>query len=87
MNNNERIIEMRQRLEAALTPSVLEIIDESHLHAGHAGAKSGKGHFRLTINSNQFAGLRVLKQHQAIYVALGDLMETEIHALAIKSGE
>jgi len=85
MDNQPRIEKMRQLLENSLSPSYLEIIDDSHLHAGHAGAKSGKGHFTVIITSPAFSGMRVLKQHQAVYQALGDMMETDIHALIIKS--
>ena len=84
MNNEQRITEMKSLLEAELTPTQLDIVDESHLHAGHAGAKSGKGHFRLSINSDKFQGLRPLQKHRLIYDALGEMMETEIHALTIK---
>ena len=84
MSNEQRIIEMKSRLESQLTPSTLIIDDESHLHAGHAGAKSGKGHFRLTIQSEKFAGLRPLQKHRLIYDALGEMMQTEIHALTIQ---
>ncbi len=83
MNNETRITQMTLRLETELSPSNLHIEDESHLHAGHAGAKSGKGHFRLTISSEKFNDLRPLQKHRLIYDALGDLMETDIHALTI----
>ncbi len=79
-----RIQQIKTRLTETLSPTAIEVIDESHLHAGHAGAKSGKGHFKLIIKSEQLEGLRPLAQHQKIYQALGDLMETEIHALSIK---
>ncbi|WMS87195.1 BolA family protein [Pleionea litopenaei] len=84
MDNSTRIEQMKQRLTAELSPTHLEISDDSHLHAGHAGAKSGKGHFTVTIASAQFAGKRSLLCHQMIYQALGDMMTTDIHALAIK---
>ncbi|NVJ61731.1 MAG: BolA family transcriptional regulator [Gammaproteobacteria bacterium] len=84
MNNEHRIIEIRQRLKQAFNPEHLEVIDDSHLHAGHAGAKSGKGHFTVVIQSEAFNGQRPLKSHQAIYEALGELMQTDIHALSIK---
>ena len=80
---SERSERIRERLQAALNPVVLEIEDESHLHAGHAGARSGKGHFRVTIVSERFAGLPLLKRHRLVYDALADLMESDIHALAI----
>ena len=78
---------MHERLTAAFEPSHIEIIDDSHLHAGHVGARSGKGHFTVIIKSDQFKGVARLKQHQAIYQALGELMTTDIHALVIKSSE
>jgi BolA protein len=74
---------IRERLTAALAPETLEIEDESHRHAGHAGARDGRGHFRVRIVSDAFAGQSALARHRAIYAALGDLMQTDIHALAI----
>lgn len=61
----------------------LELEDESHLHAGHAGAATGRGHFRLRIVSAAFTGLSPIARHRAVYAALGALMETDIHALSI----
>lgn len=78
------MIEMKSRLELNLSPSELVIEDESHLHAGHAGAKSGKGHFRIAIAAEKFQGLRPLQKHRLVYDALGDMMETDIHALSIQ---
>lgn len=75
---------LRERIEAALAPSRLEIIDESHLHVGHAGARDGRGHFRVRLWSQQFAGLKPLARHRLVYEAVGGLMETDIHALAIE---
>ena len=79
---NQRHDMICARLTTALQPSLLELTDESHLHAGHAGAKSG-GHFRLNIVSSQFTGLRSIARHQLVYRCLGDLMHTDIHALSI----
>ena len=83
--NQQRIERMTQLLEASLTPTHLSIIDNSHLHAGHAGAKTGMGHFELEIISQTFAGLPPLKRHQLVYDALADMMKTDIHALSIKA--
>jgi len=83
MNNEQRISTMKSLIENQLSPSELVIEDESHLHAGHAGAKGGKGHFRITISSDKFQGLRLLQQHRLIYDALGEMMQTDIHALSI----
>lgn len=74
---------MRERLQLALQPTALEIIDESHLHAGHAGARDGRGHFRVRVVSQAFRGQRPLARHRLIYAALGELMTTDIHALSI----
>lgn len=79
MNRSARI---RERL-AALQPLQLELHDDSHLHAGHAGARDGGGHYRLRIVSAQFAGKNTLARHRMIYCALGDMMKHEIHALNI----
>ncbi len=62
---------------------MLEIIDESDQHIGHAGARDGRGHFRVRIVSSTFADQPALARHRAVYAALGDLMTTDIHALAI----
>ncbi len=82
--SNDRAEALRARLTAALAPDYLEIKDESHLHVGHAGAKDGKSHFRVIISSKQFKSLRPIEQHRLVYEAVGDLMETDIHALAIE---
>ena len=81
----ERVAEIRRRLEQALAPDDLEVIDESHLHVGHAGARDGRGHFRIRIVSDQFAALPRLARHRRVYHALGELMQTEIHALSIEA--
>ena len=78
-----RVEAIRTQLRDALHPRQLEVIDDSHLHAGHAGAREGKGHFRVRIVSDDFRGLRALQRHQLVYRSLGDLMQTDIHALSI----
>jgi len=75
---------MRERL-AVLNPTILEIIDESRKHAGHAGARDGGGHYVLHIVSAQFAGNNTVARHRMIYSALGELMKREIHALTIEA--
>ena len=81
--NEQLIKEIRTRLSAALEPIDLEITDESHKHIGHAGAKSGKGHFHVRIISAQFHDLSLVHRHRLIYTAVGELMETDIQALSI----
>ena len=83
--NGPRIEQMRSRLEAAFTPDVLEIVDESHRHAGHAGARDGRGHFAVKIVSGRFEGVKTLARHRMIYAALGSLMQTDIHALSLEA--
>jgi BolA protein len=75
---------IRERL-APLAPDSLEVIDESHEHAGHAGAKDGGGHYQLVIVSREFAGKPTLARHRLVYQALSDLMPGRIHALAIQA--
>jgi BolA protein len=82
----QRVDEIRRRLEAALSPAELDVIDDSHKHVGHEGARDGRGHFTVTISSESFRGKPLLAQHRAVYAALGELMTTDIHALAIQSG-
>ena len=74
---------MRERL-AVLEPSLVEIEDDSALHAGHAGARDG-GHYRLHIVAAAFAGKTTVARHRLVYDALGDLMRNGIHALAIRA--
>jgi BolA protein len=78
-----RLEAIRTHLRDALHTKQIEVIDDSHLHAGHAGARDGKGHFRVRIVSDDFRGLRALQRHQLVYRSLGDLMQTDIHALSI----
>jgi len=70
---------------AALEPSHIELADDSALHAGHEGAKSGGGHYRLTIVSPLFSGKNTVARHRMIYAALGSMMQQQIHALAIRA--
>jgi BolA protein len=77
--------EIRRRLEAVLRTVALEVIDESHLHIGHAGARDGRGHFRLRIVAEDFTGLPLIRRHRLVYDAVGDLMQTDVHALAIEA--
>ena len=70
-------------LLAVLQPEQIEIVDDSHLHAGHAGAREGGGHYRLKLVSREFAGKSTVARHRMIYSALGDMMKHEIHALTI----
>ncbi|OYY95891.1 MAG: BolA family transcriptional regulator [Hydrogenophilales bacterium 28-61-23] len=81
---NDTISEIKARL-AVLSPQQIELVDESALHAGHAGAKSGGGHYQLTIISPTFTGQNTVRRHRAIYQALGDLMSTRVHALSINA--
>ncbi len=81
MNRLEMI---EQRLNDALTPESLHIEDESSKHAGHAGAASGGGHFSVMMVSGAFAGKNTIARHRMVYEALGDMMQKDIHALALK---
>ena len=85
LTRDQRVAAIRRALEAALAPLSLEIEDESHRHAGHAGAADGRGHFRVDIVSAAFAGLSPIARHRAVYAAMGELMTTDIHALAIRA--
>ncbi len=84
MNKEIRLDKIRELLELSLTPTYLEVVDDSHLHAGHAGARGGAGHFTVKIASPKFAGLTLLKQHRLIYQALDTMMHNDIHALSIQ---
>ena len=79
----QRVAAIRDAIESALQPQSLDVQDESHLHAGHAGARDGRGHFRVAVVSSAFEGFASLARHRAVYAAVGRLMETDIHALSI----
>ncbi|MEP7184657.1 MAG: BolA family protein [Rhodanobacter sp.] len=85
MSDNATLVldQIRERLQAAFAPVVLEVLDEGHKHAGHAG--DGKGHFHVRIVSEAFAGQTPLKRHRMIYRELDDLMNHGIHALSIEA--
>jgi BolA protein len=83
--SQDRPDRIRQELETQFAPTELLVKDQSHLHAGHAGAKDGKGHFDVTIVSAAFDGKNRVQRHQMIYDALRDLLQTDIHALSIKA--
>jgi BolA protein len=85
--NEARIVKMRELLELAFQPVSLEIEDQSHLHAGHAGAREGKGHFQVDIVADAFSGKPPIKRQRLVYEALGDMLETDIHALIIHASE
>ena len=80
---SDRPEQIRARLVEQLQAEIVEVIDDSHLHAGHAGARDGRGHFRVRAVSPAFAGLRPLQRHQLVYKVLGEMMQTDIHALSI----
>jgi BolA family transcriptional regulator, general stress-responsive regulator len=80
----QRVEAIHGLLDTAFAPSILEVVDDSHRHAGHAGAADGRGHFRVRIVSLAFAGMAPLARHRAVYAALGGLMQTDIHALSIQ---
>lgn len=85
MHNTERIELIKSRLTDALAPVELEIIDQSQAHIGHPGAASGAGHFAVIIVSDRFLGKSPVQRHQMVYQAVGDMMESEIHALSIQA--
>jgi BolA protein len=81
-----RVEKIQQALVEKLAPSHIDIYDDSASHAGHAGVRaSGGGHFYATIVSSTFEGRTLIRRHQLVYEALGELMQTDIHALSIKA--
>ena len=80
-----RVDLIRQRLVDDLAPTALSVTDDSHKHAGHEGARDGRGHFSVDIVSAAFEGLAPLARHRRVYAALGELMATDIHALQIRA--
>jgi len=82
---DSRLERLTQRLRDGLAPEHLQVLDDSHRHAGHAGAASGRGHFSVLVSSARFAGLGTLKRHRLVYEVVGDMMTTDIHALSIQA--
>lgn len=80
-----RVAQIETLLQAKLTPDHVAVVDESHLHAGHEGARSGGGHYAVTVVATQFAGLDTLKRHRLVYAALQEMMYKDIHALTIRA--
>ena len=76
--------DIQRELQAALQPDLLEVQDDSHLHAGHAGAREGR-HFSIRIISPRFEGLSRVARHRLVYDALHSLIPRGIHALAIEA--
>lgn len=81
----DRIAEIRQRLENALNPETLQILDDSARHAGHAGAAGGGGHYTVRIVATKFSGQSPVARHRMVYQAVNDLMPNVIHALSIRA--
>ena len=80
-----RIQVIRQQIQAELSPTSLQITDDSHLHVGHAGAQGGAGHYSVQIVCEKFAGINRIKRHQLVYACVKDMMPDEIHALSIEA--
>lgn len=80
---SERLEQIRGRLVATFAPLECQLVDDSHLHAGHAGAASGAGHYSVRLVSDRFAGLSRLARHRLVYDCLRDMMHSDIHALNI----
>lgn len=83
--SDDRQAQIQLKLEKVFQPTELLVKDQSHLHAGHAGARDGKGHFDVTIVSQAFDGLTRLQRHRMVYDALSQLIESDIHALSIRA--
>jgi BolA protein len=86
MSPRASIADIEARLRSALAPEELEVQDDSHQHAGHAGAREG-GHYSVRIVSSRFTGLHRVARHRLVYDSLGELMQRGIHALAIDASD
>lgn len=80
-----RIERIETLLREAFAPIRLELRDDSRLHAGHEGARDGRGHFAVELISAAFAGKSAVARHRMVYAALGDMLVTDIHALQIRA--
>lgn len=84
-DRSTRVARIRAALEAAFRPLVLEVVDDSARHAGHEGARDGRGHFNVAVTSTAFEGMGSLARHRAVFAALDGMMATDIHALSIRA--
>ena len=82
---SERTATIERLLTDAFSPVELLVKDQSHLHAGHAGAQEGKGHFDVRIVSDKFDGQNRISRHRMVYDALGSFMQSDVHALRINA--
>lgn len=85
MSEAPRERRLREKLVARFAPVELIIDDESHLHAGHAGAAGGHSHYRVRIVAEAFRGISAVARHRLVYAALDDMLKSDIHALAIEA--
>ncbi|MDH5377971.1 MAG: BolA family transcriptional regulator [Gammaproteobacteria bacterium] len=83
--STNRVELIHDTLTKELEADSVEVIDESHLHVGHAGARDGKGHFKVIVVAQCFEGKKLLQRHQMVYQALAEAMQTDIHALSISA--
>jgi BolA family transcriptional regulator, general stress-responsive regulator len=83
--NEQRVAQIRTKLNDAFAPQRLDIVDDSHKHAGHEGARGGGGHFNVMIVADAFTGQTSVQRHRMIYTALGEELKQAIHALSIKA--
>jgi BolA protein len=83
--SGDRVAAIRARLQQSFAPLELDIQDDSARHAGHAGARDGRGHYSVRIVAPAFAAVSRVERHRMVYAALGELMQTDIHALSIVS--
>jgi BolA protein len=80
-----RIDELRNRITSALGADIVELQDDSAKHRGHAGARGGAGHYSVVVVSGRFAGMGRVDRHRAVYDAVGDMIPTQVHALAVRA--
>ncbi len=83
--NEPRVAQIRTKLNDAFAPLRLDIVDDSHKHAGHEGARGGGGHFNVMIVAEAFVGQTPIQRHRMIYTALGEELKQAIHALSIQA--
>lgn len=84
-SNEERVVLIRERLLDGLDAHSVDVRDDSHKHIGHEGAKDGRGHFSVSVVAEAFESKSLVQRHRMVYDAVGDLMETDIHALSIEA--
>lgn len=80
-----RVDELKHRIRTTLGAELVDVHDDSAQHRGHRGARGGAGHYSVVVVAERFAGMDRVERHRAVYDAVGDMMPSQVHALAVRA--